>query len=450
MSKNSKRATIFVGGFLVIVMALSTFAPMFSQNVAPPPQQIEPTERPLPTFPAPLTDFSAISFDQVYLHPTGLFAVAQPDGWVPGSPIIEPNRAAVSMTNQDLLSVVEVSVEQPNAPITTVDDLSTRFNEAYLDGTWTRYSDWSETQRVVEADQLVLDFNLTLNRQTYVARQQVWSDGEWIYSVRVVTPSNAVNLLTHLLANLRDTVEPVRDFAGLPFNWSSYYDPIFNHALRYPRDWAVVDSAPGLPASIIAADGTALRVEAAANSGIADEDAARAWVEARGAESISSVATIDQDDLTGYSVAYTFDTVDGEPRSGLALLLNGPDGALHTVDVQFPAESVDLNEVRASLPDAAAPVEPAEPSALGGIVDEAESAVGAPAGPAALPDSAIYGRLVEVVDSFSILPDFEIAPDPNAPTPTPRPTLAPTVVPDADVTTEAEADVTAEATESGG
>jgi hypothetical protein len=429
MSNASKRATIFIGGFLVIVMALSTFAPMLMQGTNVPQQQIQPTDAPAPTLPPPITDFTDISFDQVYLHPTGLFTIGQPPGWTPGNAITEPNRAAITMNNPTALSVIEVSVEPSNVPLDDAEQLSARFDATYLDASWQRYRDWSETQRVVEDNQLVMDFNVSLNRQEYVARQQVWTDGDWIYSVRVVTPSNAVELLRYVLDNLVGTLTPLRaDTSEQPFFWMSFYDPQFHHAIRYPGEWDVVDSAPGLPTSIIAPNGTTLRVEAKSGDKIDSEDAAIEWVKSsRAGVEVLSVAPVEQANAAGYSVAYAFSTVDGEAQSGLALLLNGADDTLHSANLRFPSASVDLNEQREALAAMLQPIEEAS------ATEEAP----APPPPAAL---TMDSQLVGVVDSFAILPALNLAPDPNAPTPVPIPTVAPAVE-----VTEVADDATAEA-----
>ena len=48
-----------------------------------------------------------------------------------------------------------------------------------------------------------------------------------------------------------------------------------------------------------------------------------------------------------------YTTVDGSQESGLAVLLNGPDGTLHVANLLFPASDVDLNNlsVLATSPD---------------------------------------------------------------------------------------------------
>ena len=59
----------------------------------------------------------------------------------------------------------------------------------------------------------------------------------------------------------------------------------------------------------------------------------------------------------GFSVAYSYTTVDGSKQSGLSILLNGPDGALHIANLLFPASGIDLNTVVLDAPTAASTAE---------------------------------------------------------------------------------------------
>jgi hypothetical protein len=134
-------------------------------------------------------------------------------------------------------------------------------------------------------------------------------------------------------------------------------DPTDTHIIRYPSTWSVEDSAPGAPASISDAASTTLRVEAYPETVIDSEDSASAWVESlRPSTEILSVQPVERADASGYAVAYTTRTVDGDRESGLAVLLNGMDERLHSANLRFPANAVDLNaaEVDTQYADLAA------------------------------------------------------------------------------------------------
>ncbi|MBC7814475.1 MAG: hypothetical protein H7175_25185, partial [Burkholderiales bacterium] len=115
----------------------------------------------------------------------------------------------------------------------------------------------------------------------------------------------------------------------------------------------------------------ALRVESEEET-VASEDAARAYVEGERADAtILSVEPLERDSADGYSVAYSFRTVDGEAQSGLAVLLNGADELLHIADLRFAGADVDLNNVSEE-------------------------------------QTATYGDLATVMDTFQLLPDLVI------------------------------------------
>jgi hypothetical protein len=99
-----------------------------------------------------------------------------------------------------------------------------------------------------------------------------------------------------------------------------------------------------------------LRVESQAGTALDTQDSASTWVEdLRPGTQILSVEPVNRDETDGYSVAYSFKTVDGDSESGLAVLLNGPDDTLHVANLRFLANNVDLNapEVDTSFQDMA-------------------------------------------------------------------------------------------------
>ena len=333
-----------IGILMVGIMGLSAIMPLLSQNTLNNQQtQVEPTA--LPTLPPP-PNTNTITFDQTYLHPSGLFTVAEPSGWTSSQPETSGDNVRALFSNTDAQSIVQVDVTQlpaTDGPV-TLDDVDAYFNDTYLSSSWRNYTNVDTSSREQVDDKLVLDFSMSANNQTYVARQQSWTDGEWVYSVRVVMPSNATNALVYVLDNVASTVQPQKEFAGTPFNWTAYFDQQDTSIIRFPSEWTLADSAPGKPASIEGLGDTTLRVETDVEAAVDSEDAARAWVESsRSGANILSVQPVTRDGIEGYSVAYSYKTVDGDSTSGLAVLLNGPDEKLHVANLRFPGADVDLN-----------------------------------------------------------------------------------------------------------
>ncbi|MCA9915863.1 MAG: hypothetical protein KC496_21060, partial [Anaerolineae bacterium] len=218
------RASVYLGIFLAIVMGLSVVLPLISNQSLR--TTVQPTETPAPTVPAPIEDLSTITFDQTYLHPSGLFTVAIPSGWSPVTEVNTTGEAQVTMRNPDALSIVEARILRPTSAVdlSSADGLGVIFSDNWLASSWREYSSWDETTRSVQDDQLVIDFNLTRNGQEYIARQIAYTDGTWVYVVRAVTPSNASRVLRYLLENEQASFQVVDRFLGEPIDWKTYFN----------------------------------------------------------------------------------------------------------------------------------------------------------------------------------------------------------------------------------
>lgn len=428
MNNNSaRRASIILGVFMAIVLVAGAIIPLFTQNT-PVAQTTDPTDVPIPTFPPAPSNLSAISFDGVYLHPTGIFSIGQPAGWTASEPNKGPSIAQVNITNNDNLSVVDTYVEDAGTTILP-EELSGRFNQDVINASWARFNQWAETSRNFDAatGKLQIDFNITLNRQQYVARQQVWTDGRWIYVVRVLTPENATELLRYLLDGFVASFTPNTFFQGTPLDWLAYYDTDDNHIIRYPSEWSVTDSAPGRPTSITSNNGVQLRVESRDGVSVADEAAASEFVEGlRSNITTTSVRPIQRGMASGFAVAYTFTNVDGDAQSGLADLLNGVDGTLHIADLRFPAANIDLNALNVELTPSAEAT--AESTSEAPSLDVTDASM-----------IEVYRDLATVMSTFTVVMPIQLA----------QPEGTPVFVPTAtvEVTAEATAESTVESVE---
>ena len=75
MNSSAKRASIYLGVFMAVVMIAGVFAPLINQNASlNSANPTSPTETVVATFPPPPSNFNSITFDKVYLHPSGIFS----------------------------------------------------------------------------------------------------------------------------------------------------------------------------------------------------------------------------------------------------------------------------------------------------------------------------------------------------------------------------------------
>lgn len=342
MSNTTKGLTYVIGIVMTIAMVASTILPLLTSNTTQNTNPaVEPTAIPEPTLPPP-PDTSQINFDDIYLHPSGLFTLGVPTGWNPTLEDSNEGEVRVSLGNSNALSVIETRIISSEQEIADGDALSAFFSDTWLGQTWRDYQNWEETNRTVTDDgHVVIDFNLTRTQSNYIARQESWiQDGE-IYSVRVVTAENAPEELKFVLDGVKSNVERVAVYADSPFDWSGYFDNTDKHMIRYPEAWTVTDAADGLPATI-SGDDTTLLIETL-DVALDSEDDAIDWIEnwRSGVEALT-VEPVEVDGASGYEVSYKLTTLDGAPESGLAVLLNGPDNRLHVANGRISNLDVDL------------------------------------------------------------------------------------------------------------
>jgi hypothetical protein len=329
---------------LVVVMVFTAVA----QSFLPATQTttVEPTASVAPTVPPPPADLTAITFDQVYVHPSGLYTVQHPTDWAPTRPSNNGTQVQINLENTVQQSVVELYVDIANPPVTNAVELSARFDATALENSWRRYSNWEETGREVDAatNTVNISFTLELRNQTFIARHvaQLREDG-WIYVTRAVTPANASQLLTHLIDNGQTAIVPVEAFRTSQVAWSSFFSDPDNLIIRHPSNWFVRDGQAGQPVTIEATGLGTLLVESVDGQTVADADAASAFVLSRRPNAeIVSVEPVERNGASGFAVSFKTVTSEGEVQSGLAVLLNDGE-ALRTATVRVLNADADLN-----------------------------------------------------------------------------------------------------------
>ncbi|MDQ7024015.1 MAG: hypothetical protein Q9P44_00475 [Anaerolineae bacterium] len=344
-----QRITVVLGVVLVFAMLSSTAIGLLrnlgqrgsSNSHAQAATSVAP-----PTVPPPISNLESIDFSETYLHPSGLFTAALPSGWQVTNETSTTGEAQVTMRNSTQLSVVEIRVTRPTSEqdISTIEGVSAIFDDSWLTSSWREYSTWDESARTIEDGRVVIDFNLSRSGQTYIGRQESFTDGTWVYSVRAVTPGNASQMLQYVLDNEVNRFQMLEQYVGAPLEWNAYFDGTSNYIIRYPSTWAVVDSAQGAPVSINGANAQ-LRVEAL-EATVDSEEAASAYTEGlRGGINVLSVEPVEQFDASGFNVAYTLSTLDGATQSGLVTILNDDEGSYAANLLLTDISDTDLNTV---------------------------------------------------------------------------------------------------------
>jgi hypothetical protein len=345
-SKTAQRLAYVFGISMAVLMAASLVMPALTPDTTTTPQELQPTASPAPpTFPPPLENFDGIVLEDDYLHPSGLFAIGLPTGFQATNVTNDATRALVNLNNQTTASSILIGVERPMEEMpTTVSAIEDYYTQARLQQGLTQYANWTELGRASTEDAALIDLALIDRQQRGLrARQAAFTDGDWLYTVRVVTPEDATGYQFHLVDLMLESFKVNAQYIDSPLGWLSTFDPVNQWLLRHPRTWQVVDGGDGLPTSIVTANDVQIRVETLPGTAV-DQAAARAYVEdLRPDLTVNSIEPIERANGSGFQVSYRFENFDGAARSGVTLLLNGATGSLYILDAIIPQADVDAN-----------------------------------------------------------------------------------------------------------
>jgi len=326
---------------MVAVLSLSALAPLFTSNLQLEQPQAQPTATTPPVLPTPISDLSTIRFDSAVVSVSGLFSVALPTGWEVGTNSVQLNEAQLTQRNANAISVIEARLIQPETPLTTLEELSAYFSDAWLRSSWRDYTTWNKTGETILENRYVSDFLLTRLGSQFIARQEAWTDGRWLYVVRVVTPPNASEMLRYLLNGVRESLRVNQQAADFPFDWQGHFDPVHEYLIRFPSSWSVTDAALGQPTSL-AGEGATIRIDTLPVS-VASAEEAEQWVTSTYGAAVTSVTAVERGGVPGFAVAYQLPDIDGGSSSGYAVLLANGEG-MSVADLRFSQPNVDLNE----------------------------------------------------------------------------------------------------------
>ncbi len=336
MNKTTKTFTYIIGIIMTIAMVGSLILPMLTSNIG----QTDvlagtpaPTPLPEPTLPPP-PDTAAIDFGSRHLHASGLFTFSAPTGWLPATSSNTADELRAGLSNNELLSAIEVRINKNHAGLADAAALSEFFDKNWLAYSWAGYTGWDETaRRILDEGSVRIDFNISRGRSRLIARQESWFNNNDIYSARVVMAENAAQELKFLLKGVADSVRWLPIYADPPFDWNAYFDNKDKHMLRYPANWQVTDAQAGLPATI-EGDGVTL-VVSTFDVALANEAEALAWLENwRSGLEVRAVEALEVAEAAGFKAAYRLVTLDGAVQSGLAIMLHGTDNRLHVANLR--------------------------------------------------------------------------------------------------------------------
>ncbi|MBN2471828.1 MAG: hypothetical protein JXN59_13990 [Anaerolineae bacterium] len=341
-----------VGLFMIIAsMLLTTILPGGSPRQSQPttaPQMLQEPTIPPVIFPTPNPGGPDLIIGTMAAHPSGTFVIAQPQGFTPATSANDTIHS-MGLVDTARYSVIHAYIQTLAEPqdVASLD----RYNSPEtLAATWSEYGNWVETDRRVTNDRLIIDFTLSLDNNYYLARQVTWAVEEaptLVVVVRLVVPDNN----PALLAALEDLIIPsyhlLPGAATVPLSWGGAVDTVGGYVMRFPPEWTRVDAAAGRIATLTGPDDETLTLNSETGHVTSAEDAATWVMENRSGAEILASEPVSRADGEGFAVAYAFATADGEPQSGLALLLNGPSERLVNANLRLDRPDVNLLDARA-------------------------------------------------------------------------------------------------------
>lgn len=323
-------------------------------NLSPTPGVGSPTPLVFPTVSSAGTPIIA---DYTYIHPSALFSIAHLVGWdLPpsGEEKLDPSngikisRAGATFINGPALSVVHVFVERdPDRKAKTLADLNDYYDKKNLDAAWSNFTGgYKELKRSTVDDKYVIDFELYLNGNTFLGRQVSQFAGDWLKVTRLVTPNNNPQLMDGLQSLLWSHFTLYSVQADTPILWPAVTDSVSGYAVRYEPQWSLVSGTAGMSFIVSGTVGTAtitMTTHAEPGKAINSDADVRAWVTAQQrANTILTVKPTTINTVSGYNVSYNDPDADGNSRSAVSTLLNGPNGTLYTLTFISTAHGIDL------------------------------------------------------------------------------------------------------------
>jgi len=366
--RNQRRATMI--GALIGVMVIAGFlitliAPDLGQRstagnppaatpfgtLPPATQIVVPTPDPNPQLAGALP----------YIHSSGLFQTFRPAGsdWLVSESDLQgaDSIASVVFRSAARLALFHNYI-QPGVEYESLEALSAGFLTAeHYQTAWNAYDGWQETGRQITPDGVVTDFALQASGSDYLGRSVTRLDRSWLYVTRIVVPANNAPLLDMLDRYLRAYFVGYPAMQALPVAWPAFVDQQLGYALKHPADWSLLAGGNGRPATLSAATASGqhtVRLHSVLDGTVTNEQAARDWL----AQEVPGATLLGLEPLTitlegGYLLAYTFTDAQGNPQSGLAVLLNNDEGRLLVANARIDSPDANLLSADTTPPDLA-------------------------------------------------------------------------------------------------
>ena len=357
--RRRRRATLIGAGFGVVIIftfMISLIAPDIGTRSSSSDNSfltLTPFSNPTPVIIPTPDPNPQLAGALPYIHSGGYFQTFLPAGtdWMVNEDPeynISPF-AGVVIQSGDRLAVIHNYVQQ-GVEYASLDSLSAGLlTPENFAADWKKYDSWQETGRQIVGDTVAITFNLVSEGANYLGRSVARLDGNRLYVARFVVPANNPALLDLLAELTLPVFKGYPDLQKLAQSWPTYVDQELGFALKHPADWDLVAGGPGRPVTFNApsSEGKALvRAWMTPNQPLESADQAEAWVsDSEPTATVYGTQPVEREVGAGYQVAYAYRDAAGDPRSGLAVLLNDAHGNLFVASLQFEPPDVNFLDV---------------------------------------------------------------------------------------------------------
>lgn len=310
----------------------------------------EPTSLIAPT---PESGIPQITALDPHLNSTGLFQFFQPgDDWYLERDDYNSDyrRASTVYISPSRLSVIHVFVEIGTSYPTLQAVSDNVFTDVYFASEWGQYKSWRYTKREVTDSLITIEFALEDDRNEllkYIARQISWLEGSWLYTIRIVVPNNNPVLLDRLFELTAPTLIGYQNIGVFPLlGWQQFSDQSQRMMIKLQEVWTQTSGSPGRPITYQGAtltEGYQVTIQRIPGQPLASLEAAQTWLSnfREGISIIEGRPTV-QAFAQGYWFSYTYQTIEGDPMSAAAALLNDPEGNLYVAELRAPERDVNF------------------------------------------------------------------------------------------------------------
>ncbi len=347
--KRNNRGMLVFTILMVTILVVGTVANFIGNDTADPStantdNNNPATPRPTPlVFPTVEPEGATLTLKQPTVNSSGLFQISVPEGWdittnsydfnLPGARSAFLNSNRLSVVDAHLLTGVNYPSHQALS--------DEYFTSGYFLTAWGSYDGFTETGRTV-GEAVTIDFELGLDDKVFLARQIAWMDLDWVRLVRVVVPDNNPALLEQLINLVVPTFISYNDQRRTSPTWVAFADNDANFAIRHPN-WTLVSAGtvPILEAPLTDAS-MVLRTETETPLSSLDEAETYVQEALRPDADVLSSLVITRDYGNGYMVSFADRDNEGNPISGLAVMLNDDANNLHIAELRLTESGVDL------------------------------------------------------------------------------------------------------------